>query len=312
MLVLKNDFSKERLIQRGICPECGSKDLITDIKTGEIACKECALVIEDVKLNEKPEWRAFTLEEISKKKRVGSPTSLSVFDKGLYTTFRPRENASGGLLSTKKRFKMQRLKRWDYRARLHNSKIHNLSQATTELDRLSDRLNIPRSVKEEAALIYRKVLQEDLIRGRSIASVVAASLYLACRLTETPRRLEDIVKLSTKNRKEISRNYRVILKELGLRIPIDEPTKYISKIAFQAGLNQKIQNTAIDLLRKARSVKATTGKNPAGLAAAALYIASNLEGEKVTQRDIAEASGVTEVTVRNRYKGLATKLEIKL
>jgi transcription initiation factor TFIIB len=190
--------------------------------------------------------------------------------------------------------------------------MRNLSQATTELDILADRLNIPRSVKEEAALIYRKALQEDLIRGRSIASVVAASLYLACRLTRTPRQLEDIVKLSTKNRKEISRNYRMIMKELGLKIPIDEPTKYVSKIASKAGLNQKIQSRAIDLLRKARSLKATTGKNPTGLAAAALYIASSLEGEKVTQRDIAEASGVTEVTVRNRYKGLATNLEIKL
>ena len=55
----------------------------------------------------------------------------------------------------------------------------------------------------------------------------------------------------------------------------------------------------------------TSGKGPTGVAAAALYIAAVLENEKRTQRDIADVVGVTEVTIRNRYKDLVEKLGIE-
>jgi transcription initiation factor TFIIB len=181
-----------------------------------------------------------------------------------------------------------------------------------ELTRLTDKLHVPRDVEEQAALIYRKVLDRGLIRGRSITSIAAASLYAACRLTRTPRSLREVVTASTKSRREIARNYRLVQRSLNQKMPVDEPVKYVPKIASKVGLDQNMQNLAVDLLRKAKQRKAIVGKGPLGLAAAALYIATVMTGEKVTQRVLARAANVTEVTVRNRYKGLSESLGLKL
>lgn len=300
----------QRTVQLGVCPECGNRDLVTDKDSGEVVCIKCGLVIRDLIFDQKPEWRSFTLEEERTRRRVGSPTSLSRSDKGFSTTFRLNVDAFGKSLPLETRLRMRRLKRWDVRARMYSSSARNLSQSMSELYRLSDKLNIPEAVREEAALIYRKALKNGLISGRSIAAMAAASLYAACRITNTPRRLDDVVKVSTKDRKEISRSYRLLQKELSLRMPLDDPMKYVAKIASKLSLSQTTQNTAIDILRRADKVKEISGKGPTGIAAAALYIASIIEGEKTTQRDLAEVSGVTEVTIRNRYRGLVESLDI--
>jgi transcription initiation factor TFIIB len=300
----------ERPFHLGICQECRSKALVTDRDSGEIVCSKCGLVIRDLMLDQKPEWRAFTPEEREAKARVGSPTSLKQFDKGLSTTFQPYKDIHGKYLPIKKRHKMMRLRKWNLRARMHSSTERNLSQAMNELTRLTDKLHIPRDVAEHSALIYRKVLDQGLIRGRSIKSIAAASIYTACRLTRTPRSLKEIVEASTRSRKEISRCYRLLQRELNLTMPVDDPAKYISKIASHVRLSQKTQNMAVKLLEEAKKIHADVGKSPAGIAAAALYIASIMNNEKNTQKDLASAAEVTEVTVRNRYKGLLKDLSL--
>jgi transcription initiation factor TFIIB len=212
----------------------------------------------------------------------------------------------------RERLKMMRLRKWNIRARVHSSAERNLSQAMNELTRLSDKLHIPASVEENAALIYRKALDEGLIRGRSIKSIAAAALYAACRLTRTPRSLKEIAEASTRRRKEISRCYRLLQRELDIKMPVDDPSKYISKIASQVGLTQKTQNTAFKLLKGAKEKKGIVGKGPTGMAAAALYIAAIINEQSLTQRELAKAADVTEVTVRNRYKELDRILGLKL
>lgn len=293
------------------CPECGNPVTITDTEGGEVVCNRCGLVLKERDLDQKPEWRAYTLEERADRSRTGLPTTLTQYDKGLSTTFRTNEDARGKSLPSKTRFEMMRLNQWNTRSRLHSSAERNLSQAMVELERLCDKLNLPQSTREEAALTYRRALKLDLIRGRSIVNTAAAAVYTACRITRTPRRLEEITLASGKSRKEISRSYRLLQKEIGFNAPIDDPMKYMPKIASEVGLGQQTQNKANEILQKAISKKASTGKDPVGIAAAALYIASIMEGDKVTQKELANASGMTEVTVRNRYKTLAKDLGMK-
>ncbi len=300
----------QQLVQQGRCPECGGRDFITDLETGEVACSSCGLVLQEEALDTKPEWRAFTPEETRTKARTGPPTSLKQFDKGLSTTFQPYKDTYGRALPLQDRLKMMRLRKWNIRARVHSSAERNLSQAMNELTRLADALHIPASVEENAALLYRKALDEGLIRGRSIKSIAAAALYAACRLTRTPRSLQAIVEASPRNRRDISRNYRLLQRELHLKMPIDDPIKYLPKIASHAKLDQRTQTLAIKLLQQAKTRRILVGKGPAGVAAAALYIAAYMNGEPVTQREVARAAGVTEVTVRNRYKGLDRGLDL--
>jgi transcription initiation factor TFIIB len=311
--VLKTkDVRRQMLVQQGRCPECGGRDLVTDLETGEVACSQCGLVLQDEVLDSKPEWRAFTPEETRTKARTGPPTSLKQFDKGLSTTFQPYKDTHGRTLPMTERLKMMRLRKWNIRARVHSSAERNLSQAMNELTRLADTLHIPASVEENAALLYRKALDEGLIRGRSIKSIAAAALYAACRLTRTPRSLKEIAEASTRRRKEISRCYRLLQRELEINMPVDDPAKYISKIASHVRLSQKTQNVAAQLLEEAKAKKGIVGKGPTGMAAAALYIAAMMNDQNLTQRELAKAADVTEVTVRNRYKELDKILGLQL
>lgn len=293
------------------CPECTSKNLIHDADTGETICGDCGLVLYEQMLDKGPEWRAFTQQEKTSRSRVGMPTSYSVHDKGLSTTISQIDrDAFGRKLPLSTRLQMWRLRKWQIRSRVHSSIDRNLSQAMSTLDRIAGNVNISPPVKEKAALIYRKALDKGLVRGRSISGVVAASLYAACRKSGLPRSLSEIAEASLVNKKDIGRCYRLLLKELDFHMPISEPLTYISKIAEKNNISGKTQGTAIAILREARARRVASGKDPMGMAAASLYIACLQNNEKITQKDIADAAGVTEVTIRNRYKALMAQLTL--
>jgi len=296
-----------------VCPECGSTNIIIDNGTGERICGACGLVTADTIINEGPEWRAFSQDERESRSRVGMPLSFSVHDKGLSTMIgQVGRDAFGRTIPTKTMFQMLRLKKWHIRSSYQSSIDRNLSHAMTELSRLCDKLHIPKQVKERAAVIYRKALDKGLVRGRSISAISAASLYAACRVTGTPRTLREVAQYSTIDKKDLARCYRLLLRELNLQMPIPKAQYRVPKIAAMVDIGEATQQAAVNILRKAEELKTTAGKDPMGLAAAALYIACVMNDEKRTQKMIANAAGVTEVTIRNRYKGLkeALKLEI--
>ena len=296
-----------------VCPECGNHTIIHDEDSGEIICGSCGLVITESIINKGPEWRAFTQSEKESRSRVGVPISFSVHDKGLTTMIgRVGRDAFGRKIPLKTKLQMLRLRKWQIRSRVHSSIDRNLAQAMAELDRLTDKLHIPPPIKEKAAIIYRKALEKGLVRGRSISAIAAASLYAACRITQTPRTLREIARHSPIDKKDIARCYRLLLRELQIKMPVPAAKLRVPKIAAKVGIGEKTQQTAVDILRKAEDLKTTAGKDPMGLAAAALYIACVMNDEKRTQKMIADAAGVTEVTIRNRYKGLKEVLKLDI
>jgi len=308
---ITQEISKPRLVEK--CPECTSKNLVHDNDTGETICGDCGLVLYERLFDKGPEWRAFTLQEKASRSRVGAPTSMSIHDKGLSTTISQIDrDAFGRKLPVSTRLQMWRLRKWQIRSRVHSSIDRNLAQAMGELDRLSGTVYIPPQIKEKAALIYRRALDKGLVRGRSINSVMAAAVYASCRESGTPRTLRDISQASLVDKKDVSRCYRLLLQELNVKMPVSDPLTYISKIAEKTGISGRTQGTAIAILREARQKRLVAGKDPMGLAAATLYIASLQNNEKITQKDIAEAAGVTEVTVRNRYKCLMRQLHLNM
>ncbi len=295
------------------CPECASKNLIHDYDSGETICGDCGLVLYEQMLDKGPEWRAFTQQEKASRSRVGMPTSYSIHDKGLSTTISQIDrDAFGRKLPLSTRLQMWRLRKWQIRSRVHSSTDRNLAQAMAELERLSSKVNISAPIKEKAAVIYRKALDKTLVRGRSINAIAAAALYAACRKSGSPKTLSEISEASLVNKKDVARCYRLLLQKLDFHMPISDPLTYVSKIAEKNGVSGKTQGTAIAILRDAKQRRFSAGKDPIGMAAAALYIACLQNNEKVTQKDIAEASGVTEVTVRNRYKALKQQLNIEI
>jgi transcription initiation factor TFIIB len=296
------------------CPECGGKEVVQDLEKGERICASCGLVVSDHRIDTGPEWRAFTSDEKDARSRAGAPASYTIHDKGLSTMIDWRDHdSSGKKFTAKKRSEIYRLRKWQIRTRVHSSVDRNLAQAMSELDRLSSQLGLTKSIKELAALLYRKLIVRRLARSRSIDAMVGAAIYAACRLREAPRSLEEISRHSRVTRKKIGQHYRLLVEKLKLRMPISDPANYVPRFIAQLKLPGKVQRRVLQILDDAKKQRTlVTGRDPRGLAAAAIYIASILEDSRVTQRDIAMAAGVTEVTVRNRYKELVQKLGITM
>jgi len=279
--------------------------MLTDDTTGEQFCSKCGYVVSEKTQESGPEWRSFQKDGGADPARTGAPSSLLMHDMGLSTVINPlNKDASGKPLSTSMKSTIERLRTWDNRSQVHEPVDRNLRQALGELTRLKDKIAISANVLEKAAYIYRKALEKKLVRGRSISAMIAASLYAACRDTATPRTLKDVADAANVKRKDIARCYRLLHYELELKMPVVDSVQCIARISSKLDITEKTKRFAIKVLKEAQEREESAGKDPMGLAASALYLSCVHNGASVTQRDIAEAAGVTEVTIRNRYKGL--------
>jgi transcription initiation factor TFIIB len=293
----------EVINQRVSCDFCEGSDIIHDELNGEIVCAKCGLVRTEGVLNFGPEWRAFTPSESAKRERA-TPTPYSAFDRGLYTRFKEGKDANGVTLTPEQLQKWRRLRRFDFRTKSDDNKIRNLNQATIEIERYTDKLHLPRNIKDKSIHIYRKALKEDLIRGRTISDFVTASIYAACRKSKVPKSLSDISKASGRSVKDISRTYRLLLRSLKLRMPIDTPMKFVPKIASSLNIDLETERITIESLKKASEKKLLIGKDPRSMATAALYMACKINKRKVTQKKLADAAGISTVSLRNRLREL--------
>jgi len=288
--------------------KCGSlQQLVSDPESGEVVCSECGLVLLDRAPETRAEWRTFDSEG-TQRIRTGAPSSLAQYDMGLATVIgNENKDSSGRRLSASASTTIQRLRTWDFRSKSRSS-TQSLILAFNELARLRGKLVLSDAVIEKTAYLYRKAQEKNLVKGRSTSSVLAAAIYISCRDLGASRSLRDISVGTFVKRKDISRSYRMLLLGLDIKVPLVDPAKCIVKIANQAGISEKTKRIALDAMKEIVEMKLSAGKNPMGLAATILYISCLKNSEIKTQKDIAEAAGITEVTIRNRVKELKSKL----
>ncbi len=299
------------------CPVCKTDLLlITDPESGENICRKCGLVLSDQlqSMINRPELcDTFNTSGINdRRQRTGIPTPLARYDMGLYTIIgKTNRDASGKRIDAEMHNTMQRLRRWDSRTQIRTSSDVRLIQAFDELDILKDKLALPGAVIEKAAYIYRKAKRSGLTRGRTISGLVAACVYATCREMNTPRTLKDIEATVGISHKHLAKMYRLLLMELDIKVPIIDQTKCIAKVANKANVSERTKRQAIRTMDEVTEKQIiSAGKNPMGFAATILYLSCLKTGENKTQVDIAYAAGVTDVTIRNRFKELKTKLEL--
>jgi len=287
-----------------VCSECGG-ELVNDPEHGETVCNECGLVVKENEIDHGPEWRAFDSTERDERSRVGAPTTKMMHDKGLSTNIGWQDkDAYGNTLSVRQRQRVQRMRTWNERFRTRNSKERNLKQALGEIDRMASALGLPENVRETASVIYRRALEADLLPGRSIEGVATATLYAAARQANTPRSLDEASHVSRVARRELTRTYRYLIRELELEVAPADPESYLPRFVSDLELPDEVERRARELLNSGRSENVLSGKSPIGLAAAAIYAAALLSNVAVTQEKIGEVAEVSEVTIRNRYHEL--------
>ena len=230
--------------------------------------------------------------------RTGPATSLTMYDKGLSTIIGTNKDFSGNTLSSKTKYKFNRLRTWDQRSKSKN--IATLSKAFTLLHGMKTKLGIPDNVVENAAYIYRKIVSAKLTRGRTMVSLISASLYAACRENGIPRTLDDIASAGNIERRILSRDLRTIIRNLGLNLKQYDTASFISKISNNMNLKESIKRDAFEILRRCEKEQITAGKHPVAQAAASLYISCIMNGKNISQKKFSIESGVSDVTIRNR------------
>jgi transcription initiation factor TFIIB len=214
-------------------------------------------------------------------------------------------DASGHRLNPIMRTRMQRLRTWNMRTQAHTSSANrNFMLAFQELAAVKDKLGLSDIILEKTAYIYRKAHERMLIRGRTISGILAAAIYIACREVGTPRNLKDIAAACNIKRKDIARNYRMLVSNLDIKVPNADPIKCICKAANKANLSEKTKRQAISIMNEIVKKEISAGKDPTSIAATILYMSCLKTGEERTQTQIAQAAGVTDVTLRNQFREL--------
>ena len=276
---------------------CKTYPVITDFDRGEMLCGGCGLVLLQNMPDFSHENHGYTQEEFMTQTRTGPGSSLTMYDRGLSTVIGNDKDSSGNTLSRNTKLTFRRLRTWDQRSKSRST--NTLSRAFTLLNGMKTKLGIPYSVVEHSAYIYRKAVSAGLTRGRTMTSLMCASLYAACRETNTPRSLDDVAIAGNVERRLLSRDLRTLIKRLDLNLNQYDTENFIVKIANNLNLKEKSKRDAFEILKNSREKEITAGKHPVGQAAASLYLAAILNGEKMSQKKFSAAAGVSDVTIRN-------------
>jgi len=287
---------------------CKTYPIITDSERGEIFCGGCGLVLlqnmEDVSY----ENHGYTQEQFMTQTRTGPGTSLTMHDKGLSTVIGKDIDSTGHSISSKTKQAFRRLRIWDQRSKSRSAS--SLTRALTQLNSMKTKLGIPDAVIENAAYIYRKAVAAELTRGRTMSSLISASLYASCRESNTPRTLDDISDAGNVERRILSRDLRTLIRRLELNLNQYDTGSFIVKIANNLKLKERTKRNALDILHRSEKEEITAGKNPIAQAAASLYLACLLNDEKVSQKKFSKTAEVSDVTVRNRVAQIRRTLNL--
>lgn len=271
---------------------------ITDFERGEIVCESCGVLLLQKMNDSSWENNGHALQNFAAQSRTGPATSLTMYDRGLSTVIGTKKDSAGNALSNKTIYEFNRLRMWDQRSK--PKKSANLNRALALLYTMKTKLGLSDNVTENAAYIYRKIINAKLTRGRTMASLMAASLYAACRENSIPRTLDDIADAGNVEKGVLSRDLRTIVKKLELNLKQYDTTSFISKISNNMNLKENTKRDAFEILRRCEIKQITAGKHPVAQAAASLYISCVKNDERISQRKFSEESGISDVTIRNR------------
>jgi transcription initiation factor TFIIB len=306
---IQNSRSLESNVGDGVqCNQCQNYTLVLDVLTSEYVCSTCGCVSNEKIYNN--ELTNFEKGEYKDKSRIGMPESLTVSHKGLSTLIGLNDtDGRGKMLGPVQKETIQRLRTWNNRSQLNDSISRNLDKALKYLNNFGDKLYLSPPVMENAAYIYRKAAMRKLAKGRSTVSLVAASIYAACREISIPKTISDIAYVCNIPSKEIMSHYKLILKELSLKIPVIQGIDYVTLISNRLKLAEKTKREALRIFSLVQHSRISIGKNPRAFAGAIIYIASQDCNEFLRQVEVCQVADISTVSLRKRCKEIKTILD---
>ncbi|WP_396614048.1 transcription initiation factor IIB family protein (plasmid) [Haloferax sp. S1W] len=291
--IYETDFDEDVSNDNTPCPECKGQVRTNSVET---ICEDCSLVIDEQRIDHGPEWRAHDQDQ---RKRTGAPLTAARHDRGLSTEIGRRKDANGNELSGQKRQRLSRMRREQNRGRFQSKAERNLAHGLGEVRRVASVLELSDSIRDQACQLFRSAQNEDLLRGRSIEAIAAASVYGACRCNGHSRLLDDVVDVARVDQSRVTNAYKTLNTELGLPTQPVRPSEFIPRLASEFDVPANIRQRARKLAEQLESSGATSGVKPSGFAAACLYKAGREEGQWLTQEEVAEVASVTATTIRS-------------
>ena len=287
------------------CPDCGNDKFFLNKQKGEVICRNCSYVVDESMVDFGNDIRGSDFEDVQSKSRTGAP-----FDPTVANNLSTAVGTKADLMKMDKkaRQKMERIRKknnWT-----SNSLEINFNTALNQLKMISSYLKIPDFVEKESARIYRQAAERGLTIKRSIESIVVGSLYVATRIHGIPKSMEEFVKASKISKKVLGKTYKLIVRELNLKLVPADPIEYVPRFASALGLSAKVQTKAIEYIAQAKEKEMLSGLSPISVAATTLYLAALKEGERKTQKEVADTTGITEATLRSRCKDFMRDLKI--
>ena len=287
---------------------CKKHEIVTDIHTGEVVCSNCGIVSSEPIVDLGAEISGGSSTDYQNNSRVGAKRSLKMIDMGLSTLIEAKDkDVTGKSLSIENRRMFYRLRMWDRNSRSAVTS-KSFQKAFTLLDAMGSKLGLPESVIEESAYLFRKVAARKILAGRSTAAMLSATIYATCRITDTPRTLQDIADAANIKKKVLQRTYRFLAKEMDLAPESYTPSEFVTRIAKGLNLSEKTQRLTFKILDLCSKKHVSTSKNPMAMAAAAIHLASTINAERVSQLKISKISGISAVTIRERRKEIVSKV----
>ena len=277
------------------CVECLSTHLIMDYKRAEIVCNDCGAVNEESLLFNEPTEISYDTH--------GPAYNRNLHDGGISTIICEKNiDSQGKRLTREASNRFFRLRRWQKKFRIRGSIEKNLSISLRKIAIYGSNLELNSSIIETASLFFKKAVSRKILRGRSVDWIISAVLYAACREHGNPVTLKEISKITEVSKQDIGKTFRNINRFLELKIQSAPYDMFLSRYCSQLDLPSAVISSAREILQKAYNMGFTAGKNIQGLAAAVIYIACKQNNVIKTQKQISDVTGVTQITIRNRYK----------
>jgi len=285
---------------RVVCHYHPDVHIIEDHRAGDMICSECGLVIGDRVIDVGSEWRTFSNESGGDdRSRVGGPSNSLFGGSDLSTMIGPSTGAAS--------FGDDGRALYSNRRTTVSSSDRTLVNALQSISNMCDRINLPKTIKDRANALFKKVHDGRSLKGRSNEAIASACLYIACRQEGVPRTFKEIVAVNTVSKKEIARCFKLILKVHNTNVDVIQTEDFMNRFCGTLGLQREVQKAATHIAKQSVDLDIVPGRSPISVTAAAIYMASQASHDKKTQREISDISGVTDITIRHSYKLMLPK-----
>jgi len=167
---------------------------------------------------------------------------------------------------------------------------------------MCDAIGLTKLIADIAKQLYKRVEEEKLLRGKSTESIIAACIFIACRQENVPRTFKEICAITRVPKKEIGRCFKTLIRTFETNVTTMTSEDLMSRFCSMLSLPIQVQKAAVTLTQKTKELGTLAGKSPVSVAAACIYLVSHLYQQPKSTREIAQVTGVSEVTIKNSYK----------